>query len=483
MPHQSPPTKALRLEIESNSAEQEFRVVALPDSSLLVITTKKGPFFGKTDFVLTRYNRQLEVIWQEKYPHTPGHTLKQVHAEGQAIYLVFTPPDHDRLFLYQVLKSTGKGGMQEYKIPNSDLIFKEMAVVQGQVFFHAIDGNNLVLLHLNPVAQTLSSVPSFFGLEDELGEFRADTASRSLEFALVESNGTLSRMHVKRLHANGVSKGNYFIQPDFKLRNNYLLQTARLTPGDTLTKLLIGTYGYRTQQFAKGLFVSPLAGQITYLDFGDLPHFFGYLSPRAERRMKAKYAQKEAQGQPVVLKQKLLLHPIQPHPLGYAVVAEVYYPHYTTITKDQFRKENGRLPDYNDLRFRLDGYHFTHALACVFDFEGNLLWDNTYKMRKKTYPTLAPTLQAGVSAAGNITLLQQEREFVWYKTLMPNTAFSNDQRMRVATQDNTEKVVFSKFENIIHWYGGNFIASGFQRIKSAKGDARTVFYLQNLQFK
>ncbi|ALI99625.1 hypothetical protein DC20_12395 [Rufibacter tibetensis] len=478
----APPDQTYRSELKSNSFDNEHYVQALPDSALLLVSMKRNAWFGKNDFVLTKYDRQLKRVWETKYEHLPNTGLLFISAERGRIYLLFSTLTSQKLLLYQVNAKTGMATASEHTLPSSNLLFKEMTALDGQVFLSAVDRFTLNMLHLNPLQEEVKLLPAVLGMEKDLGEFRVDTLSRAVEFVVAETNGQRSRVQVKRMNTKGDVTGTYFIQPDLNTRTNNTLQPARLTPGDTLNKFLVGTYGYRTDKYANGLFISTLAGQIAYYDLYKLSHFFEYLSPRGKRRMKAKLARKEEKERALILEQQVLLHPIMPHPQGFALVGEVYYPHYTTLTKDEFRKENGRLPHYNDKRIRFDGYQFTHAIACVFDHEGNLLWDNTYKLRNQTYPALDPTLKAGVSSAGNITLVYQEKDYVWHKTLKPNASFTNKERVLVRLQDKTEKRITSTNEQIIHWYGSNFVAFGFQRIKPAHGEARTVFYLQNMAF-
>src|SRR5690606_14443715 len=118
---------------------------------------------------------------------------------------------------------------------------------------------------------------------------RVDTLAKAAEFVVAESNGYRSRLQTKRLNASGGVIGTYFLQPSLEGRQDNTLQTARLTPGDTLSKLMFGTYGYRTSLFARGLFSSDLVGNLQYHDFSKLQYFFEFMTPRRERKMKEKF--------------------------------------------------------------------------------------------------------------------------------------------------------------------------------------------------
>ncbi|RNI25918.1 hypothetical protein [Rufibacter latericius] len=478
----APPAQTHRAEIESDSYEDEHTVHALPDTALLVVSTKRNGWFGKDDFVLTKYDRELKQLWQTKYEHKTNHTLLFVASERKMAYLLFSTPSSKKLMLHKVNATTGVATFTEHTLPSSYISIKEMAVLDGQVFLNGLDRDNLNMMRLDPNADEIKLLPAVYGMEDDLGEFRVDTLTHAVEFVVAESNGWRSRVQTKRLNSKGDVIGTYFIQPPMDYRNDNTLQAGRLTPGDTLTKILLGTFGHRTSVFSKGLFSSDLAGNVQYFDFSKLENFFEYLGPRAQRRMKAKFARQEAKGKPMVLRYRMFLHPVMPHPLGYALVGEIYYPQYRSGSLNQYTTITGRYPDLRQTRSTFDGYRFTHAIVCVFDKQGKLLWDNAYKLKNETYPELAPTVEAGVTPEGNVSLVFPEEEYIWYKTLKPNVAISNEEKVEVRLKDETEKRISSNSEGILRWYGSNFIAFGFQRIKPEHGQARTVFYLQNMVF-
>ncbi|WP_181304408.1 hypothetical protein [Rufibacter sp. XAAS-G3-1] len=479
----APPAQTYRVELESDSFEDEHTVHALPDSSILVVSTKRSSWFGQNDFVLTKYNRELKQIWQTKHEHKNNHSLLHVAAERNMVYLLFSTLNNKKLVLYRVNPATGAASLSEHTLPSSYITINEMAALDGQVFLNGLDRDNLNMLHLNPSQEEIKLLPAVFGMEEDLGEFRVDTLTHAVEFVVAESNGWRSRVQTKRINTKGDVIGTYFIQPEMDDRNDNTLQAGRLTPGDTLSKVLLGTYGYRTSVFSKGLFASDLFSNLKYYDFSKLDYFFEYLGPRAQRRMKEKFARQEAKGKPLVLRYRMFLHPVIPHPLGYALVGEIYYPQYRSNSFNQYVHVTGRYPDLRQPRSNFDGYRFTHAIVCVFDKEGNLLWDNAYRLKNETYPRLGPTVEVGVTPNGNIALVYPDEEYIWHKTLKPKVALSNEEKVEVRLQEESEKMVSSNNEGIVHWYGGNFIAFGFQRIKPAHGDTRTVFYLQNMAFE
>ncbi|MBA9076814.1 hypothetical protein [Rufibacter quisquiliarum] len=472
------PAQTFRAELKSDSYEEDHLVQPLPDSTLLVITTKRSTWFSKEDFVLTKFSKRLEQVWSTKHEQLNGTSLEYVTADQQNIYLLFSTRELKKLMLYKVDPATGAAFYSEHKLPTAYIDLRDMKALDGQFFLYGLEHMKLNMLHLNPAEEEIRLLPAVFGTEDDLGEFRVDTLTKTVEFVVGETNGWRSRVQTKRMTSLGEVVGTYFLQPR-DIDNN--LQPARLTPGDTLSKLLIGTFGYRTTIFSKGLFTGDLAGNLKYYEFSQLKHFFEYTTPGRQKRLREKFAKREAKGKPMILRYRLLLHPLMPHPQGYALVGEIYYPQYNN---------NGYTsPGPSDFgngpftRRVSEGFRFSHAIACVFDRQGNLIWDNAFKLQNKTYPVLAPTIEAGVMPNGHIAMVYPEDEFLRFKTLQPNVSLSNEEKVEVRLQEETDKKVTSNNEGIVHWYGGNFVAFGFQRIRPAAGDARTVFYLQNVVFE
>lgn len=476
------PVQTHRVELESDTFEDEHTVIPLPDSSVLLMSSKRNPWFSKSAFFLTKYDRQLKQVWRKEYEHQYGTHLYHHAADLQKAYLLFSTRESKKLLLYQISLATGQELITEHKLPTSYIDIQEMKTLQGQLFLYTLENVNLQMMLLDPAQEELRILPAVFGVEDDLGEFRVDTLAKAVEFVVAESNGYRSRLQTKRLNAQGEVIGTYFLQPSLNAPDDNTLQTGRLTPGDTLSKLMFGTYGYRTALFARGLFSSDLVGDIKYHDFSKLRFFFEFMTPRREKRMKEKFARQEALGKPLVLRYRLLLHPVLPHPKGYAVIGEVYYPQYRSGAYSMPIMDPS-LPRMPNSRRMFDGFRFTHAMVCVFDRQGNLLWDNSYQLSNDTYADLAPTVEAGVSPEGNITLVYPKEDVLRFKTLRPGVSISNEEEVAVRTNSETEKLLSSEREGIVNWYGNTFIAFGFQRIRPEHGPNRTVFVLQEMAFE
>nr|GFC77119.1 hypothetical protein [Tanacetum cinerariifolium] len=128
---------------------------------------------------------------------------------------------------------------------------------------------------------------------------------------------------------------------------------------------------------------------LKFYDFRRLRHFFDYLGPGKEARLRDRTDRREADElSPLRWHYRLLLHELLPRADGgYTLVAEVYYPRYNynnlSYAPALSNYSNLSVPYYTGAYSNVAGRAFvgirtTHVLVCGFDRRGSLLWDNTY---------------------------------------------------------------------------------------------------------
>ncbi|WP_345169033.1 hypothetical protein [Nibribacter koreensis] len=333
------------------------------------------------------------------------------------------------------------------------------------------------MLHLNPKESEIRILPAVKGKAKNLGEFRVDTLNKTLELSVLETKGTNTRLLTRFVSAQGDMLGGYYLQPKELPTPNQLLRPARLTPGPTSQKLFLGSYSYDVDEFAQGLYSINLQGEMKYYDFGKLSHFYEYRSSLATSlRMKARALRKEAKGNAPIKQYRMFFHHVLPHPQGYALIGELFEP----ITEVEYgRSETSIRSGFKQLS--------VHAFVCVFDANGTLLWDNSFKLthNKKLVSTYAwdnsPIIHKAISPEGDVIMAYMKDSEIFYKVLQAKSSSSD--RIPIQLPKATDKRMTSSQEDIQHWYGTNFITYGFQRISSKQEPSRTVFYLQQVAFK
>ncbi|AMM50278.1 hypothetical protein TH61_02510 [Rufibacter sp. DG15C] len=475
------PKQTLRIELPRNSFDYAHSVFPLMDSTLLLITKKRDVGVGKNEVLFTKYNHQLKSVWESKAPQ-PNNTKLMFKAEERGrVYLLFSTSISDtKLILYQIDKQSGSFSLTEHFLHSPYVTLRDMQVLDRQVFLNALDKGQLAMLHLNPKEPEVRILPAVSGLARDLGEFRIDTLNKALELLITESQGIHARLQAKFMTAQGAPINTMIIKPKEMPITGQVLWPAKLTPGLTSQKLLLGTYGYKSDEFVQGLYSINMKGEMNYYDFGKLSHFYEYKSsPAAALRMKARALRNEAEGSAPIKQYRMVLHKVQPHPQGYALVGELFEPFVKSET--QVEASGFLLSSTTTTTKSTIMYKYQHAFACVFDFNGNLLWDNSYKLPDNKRFSYGPSVRTAITPEGNMIMTYLSKSEIFYKKLQVNS--TNSDRIPVQLPKETDKRVTSSQEDIQHWHGTNFIAYGFQRISSKKEASRTVFYLQKVAFE
>jgi hypothetical protein len=73
-------------------------------------------------------------------------------------------------------------------------------------------------------------------------------------------------------------------------------------------------------------------------------------------------------------------------------------------------------------------------------------------------------------------------EDIRYKLFTRDSTSENDLSVPLAGKNPNEKVTSVEDGDLVHWYGSNFLAFGFSRIKPQKGSSREVFFLNKISF-
>ena len=192
---------------------------------------------------------------------------------------------------------------------------------------------------------------------------------------------------------------------------------------------------------------------------------------------------------------RLLLHELLPRSDGgYTLVAEVYYPRYNYSNTSM---SPSALAGYSNLSGSyynsyasgagrtFNGFSTTHVLVCGFDRRGNLLWDNTYVVGGSLlHDQLEEAVRTLTLPDGRMVLAYLTEEGLHYKLVNKDEASPNDLKVELFTAGPgvKEKVVNTYQPDIQPWVGQQYVASGFQSIKSERGPTRDVFFLQVLAF-
>ncbi|RAU83711.1 hypothetical protein [Pontibacter arcticus] len=467
------PAQPVRLELPLNAAETWVEVIPVPDSSLLLYHKTSNAWGSKSTFHFTKYDARLEETWAAVADLHADAEFVRHYTEAPYTYLVFRENIENDFSFVRLHLKTGDVQLQKYKLSDINAIY-EFNVLQGRYFLIGRNPKNgkPILLFKNPNQEETKILPSVYGDESTFSDLLTDHANGRVDAVMSESNGRVSRLQLKSFDANGNLLRSNFILP----QNEKSLLNAEATPGDSTTQLLLGNYGTRDIRYTQGFFTAAtnLTSEVYFYNLLQLKNFFKYLKPRREERTRKREAARLKAGQEPTNRYRLLLHDLLITPTGYVLAAEVYFPNYS----------NGNSGLSRTINYKREAsiYKRTHAVALGFDKNGLLLWDNAFPIKNVETTELVHAVEVGYKPDGKVIIAYPKDKVIHYRIFDQDQYTTEETEVELLPYAKDEKITETQESYLVNWYGGNFAAYGFQRIRTENGPMRSVFYINKLNF-
>jgi hypothetical protein len=499
----SAPVQTARTELPLETNDSEVHVQALAaDSTVVLLVGRERPLSSKTSFSFQQYDHVLHLRQETPLDIPDEFSFGRMCAEGTTVYALFTSRNTPgRLLVAAYNGRLAQTRTQQFETRLTREVV-ELKALDGHLFATVLlnDQQHVTALLLDVATGQMQYLPSVYEPLPTQLTFVADAATRRAEYVLSQTNGRKSRLLIKQLTDKGQLVHSEFVQTE----SERSLITAQVTPPqDTTARLLMGTYSLRDPTYAQGLFATdlrPAAGTgpkspLRFYDFLHLKHFFDYLKPSRQARLRLRTERRIARSVPPLRwHYRLLLHELQPQPDGgYVLVAEVYYPHYRynsygsipapfNTYGNQYYSNSG----YGNSRV-FDGYQTTHALVCGFDRAGNLIWDNNFVVENLRRTELEEAVRLQTLPDGRLVLAYLDEDKLRYKLVNRAETSPNDQEVLIKTgagpaDQGPERATETSQADLLPWYGSRFVATGYQHVRVERGKDREVFFLNTVVF-
>jgi hypothetical protein len=470
------PTQPVRIELELDSYKTSANVIATPDSSLLLFTKTEGAWSVPPTFEFTRYNSQLQSVWTKKAELNPISQYLTHYSVAPYTYVAFSSEDDNDFQFVRLNLKNGNITKHEYTIESIDSIYTFETIAENYfIVARSSKDGTPTLLHLNQTTGEIKPLPAAYGSESTFSDVLAHPQQRQVSVVMSESNGKISRLQTKIFDAGGTLLKNYFILPKSDKRPLH----AEVTPGDTATRLLIGNYATRNLRYATGFFTGPVVSEVSetrYYSFMQLKNFFKYMNTKREERTRRRENNRLKAGREAGLQYRLLLHDVHTTQNGYVLSAEVY-------TSSSRQGGFNRL--YGPTGYLLPmpkTYRRTQAVALGFDKNGVLLWDNSFPLEDIESHELLPTVEVACDPSGKVIIAYPDKDEIHYKIMDQDTYIEEKTKLELQPKDTNGKILSTSMAGIINWYGLNFAAFGWHRVKSPGSEIKQVFYINKLSF-
>lgn len=523
------PVQTARTELPLTERDSEVHVQALPaDSTVVLLVGREHPLSSGTDFSFQQYGPDLHLRQETPLKVADEFSFMRMCAEGTTVYALFASRHKaGRLLVAAYNGPLGLTRSQQFDTKLSREVV-ELKALDGRLFATVLlqDQLHVTALLLDVATGQMQYLPSVYENVPTQLTFVADAATRRAEYVLSQTNGRKSRLLLKQLTDKGQLVSSEFVQAE----SERSLITAQLTPPkDTTARLLMGTYSLRDPTYAQGVFATDLSRPasgvpgatkppLRFYDFLHLKHFFDYLKPGKQARLRQRVARRLARSvSPMRWHYRLLLHELLPQPDGgYVLVAEVYIPHYrynsyNTYSGSPFGtygnqyyssgygyggpgavySPGGYLPGgyspYGSNR-AFDGYQTTHALVCGFDHKGNLIWDNIFVVENLRRTDLEEAVRLQPLPDGRLVLAYLDENKLRYKVVNRGESAPNDLHVPISTgtgpaEQGLERPTNTDQYDLLPWYGGRFVALGYQHVRVSHGPDREVFFMNTVVFQ
>jgi len=503
-PPPNAPVQNARTELPLTTANSEVHVQALAaDSTVVVLVGHERPISSKTIFAFQQYDQALQLRNELPLEVPDEFGFTRLCAEGNTVYALFSSNSTaGRLYVAAYNGRLGQVRTQQFDTRLSREIV-ELKALDGRLFATVLlnDRLHVTALLLDVATGHMQYLTSIYEPLPTQLTFVADAATRRAEYVLSQTNGRKSRLLLKQLTDRGQLVSSEFVQAE----SDRSLITAQLTPPqDTTARLLMGTYSLRDANYAQGLFATDLRSvsetgtkaPLRFYDFLRLKHFFDYLKPSRQARLRLRTERRIARSVPPLRwHYRLLLHELMPQSDGgYVLVAEVYYPHYRYSNYGSYTGPYNSLgnqfgygypANFNSRVF--DGYQTTHALVCGFDRSGTLLWDNTFVVQNLRRSELEEAVRLQTLPDGRLVLAYLDEHKLRYKLINRAESSPNDHEVPIETALPTatagpERPTDTSQADLLPWFGSRFVATGYQRVRVENGPDREVFFLNSVVF-
>ena len=529
----------IRIEFDAeNAVGGHYYTYPIGENGVILMYQPKGKEKGKskeTGYTLKKLDINLKESGKGSFMPPKGFTLDKVVSDANSLYAMFSPRANFKKYaVFKIDKTTLKTSVYQGEYPKH-LTFEAMEVMNETVFLGFIAGPNpntpqliaclsmpvcfIPLLFYQPKYYSMVSTVDFSkrvasrkdfqlgggkGLKVAFLDMTKNDSLQKVDLLLSligkkETRTILREMNTKTLEKEKV----------FKLTSGKDIATAKVFSTNPTDKIILGQFKNKPGKSRKerkaaakkapgGLFISMVdGGKQTFTKLIPFSSFknFTISIPKDPKKKDKKASKREAAGSKYL--QNIIsftFHDILIREDEILVFAEPYYPTYHTETRVVF--VNGRATTQTVVVF--DGYRFLGAMVMAFDMEGNMKWENGFKISNGPlsfstsrkfdfYETEDDGIKVVYNSAGSI----------FSKTIYDDKVDSEVELMKVKTLTNDKKVKnldsrYTEVNGTEYWYDNFYLAFGMQKITSeakAKDRAkdekknRTIFYLNKIEIE
>ena len=494
----------LRGEISSKDYDFIY-FIPLSENGLMTIEHSLKFRTSTDNWEINLYSKNLQHLQHKKFTTGPGHKLIEYYDDKDSLfYGFFAEKGGSRK--YEVLKFNYLNGKVSKIVSFGDsrMSYEHFDMVGSTQFVSGIRNPNSGA-YFGQALFTLTLVPVIWGIKiynepvqifyndfktgnkgkiqpvtkGECTVFATKANPKSGVYALIIKNIYKKKASIKYFEYD--KNGKEIRHTELEGLNEKNLLSGSLIIVNDSTFAFVGTYNnderrkMNSNNSALGMFVSTIVnGKESIIKFHPFSEFTNAKKALDFRNLK-RFEESKRKGENIDLGFKLLMHQdiIQMDSV-YVLLSESYFPEYHFETYNNFY---GSM--YSDQVF--DGYRFSHAITAGFNNQGDLLWDNIFKISDIISYNLDENVIVYFDGTTQVMLYYADG-IIYSKVISGNKIIYKKDETEVQTVGDNERVLYENYGKIYHWYGPYFLLTGFQQVMDDRGKRRKVYFFLKLKF-
>lgn len=474
-----------RIEFNLEYDNNNFHLVSGQELGMLVAVETNDSQNNGSLWDLNHLDTTLNVTWTKiLIAPIDGYLIAYDFYDGD-YYLLFTKSRYDNtdLLLYKI--NSESSDIVYFEINTVfPISLSQFEVLSGRVLLAGNTNYKPVLLVYDFVDKRPKVIPGIYDkqgtildliMDDELGMFTVILSQKMLNkrYTVITKTFTVSGDLVQENIVNPGEKQNIVDGVATSFQGGF--------------QYMAGTYSKKSATYSSGLYLAKFVNGrqqlVKYHPYSTLDNFFGYMSNKRESRLKKRIQRKAEKGKHPNFSYRLLVHEIIKRENEYLLVAEAYYPRYSTTSTYGSYGGGGGFAAPNFL-----GYNYTHAIVVAFDLNGNILWDNSFKIDN--------VLTFNLDKFITVNAYQDELILMYLDENVINSKIVSGDKIiegktfnpvRLAYENDEVKSKDPDIEGLKAWYSKTMFAYGEQRIKNDASEGgkvyRNIFYINKVQYQ
>ncbi len=459
----------------SEGSEDEFNVISYGEKGVLVLNPQTNNLGYELNLNFAKYDTTLYKVWQGSYTPPKNYKLLKYFDTENHLYCLLKLEDKNNIIIVRIDVQNGDYIVVESKML-TNMSIEIFTVVKSKALIGGKFNERPVVELVNLFDQNAKVLPDIHANDIKLNNIEVNQSSGSIYVLL--KNTRNCRMLLNVYNYEGKLEAENVLG-----EKNQLPVNGRLLKMPDNNFILAGNYADNCSDYSIGFYTHQLTGenQTHFYDFTTLSNYLNYMSEKRQTRVKNRISNKKLKGKDFKLRQRLLLHEPVPSADGMILIGEAFYPEYKSNTGNfypyprNYRWANYYTNNYNNFRY-------THALLCGFDKNGKLMWDNSINMKDIQSRTLDPKVQITKHTGFDYIVAYPDNGII--KTAKMKTEEAIEHLENLDLKQAEDRIILDTYDSeLAAWYDHNFIAYGFQSIRSSDGlYARQAFFLNKISY-